>query len=82
MSVYDGQFAMMQVSPDDWVIMDTQIDPGDARRLVACVSEYEGHVEVRWFRHVSLPDRFRTRDEALCALLSTRRADVAEPALV
>jgi len=70
------RFTLAQVSPDDWVIFDTWFTD-DAHRLVACATEHDGFVEVRWFRHVSLPDRFATRDEALRMLIAHQlRADL------
>ncbi|WP_309127412.1 hypothetical protein [Microbacterium sp.] len=64
------RFTLNQVSPDDWVIFDTSLSDATLR-LVACVSEHDGFVEVRWFRHVSLPTRFLDRTEALDALRAT-----------
>lgn len=66
------RFTLNQVSPDDWVIFDTTLTD-DAHRLVACVSEHDGFVEVRWFRHVALPARFPTRTDAMDALTAHER---------
>ncbi|MFD5213677.1 hypothetical protein [Microbacterium sp. NPDC058345] len=72
----EHRYTLNQVSPDDWVIFDTSLSD-DTHRLVACVSEHDGFVEVRWFRDVALPNRFLSRKEALTALTAADR----EPAL-
>jgi len=69
------RFTVAQVSPEDWVIFDTWFTD-DTHRLVACATEHDGFVEVRWFRHVSLPDRFASRGDALRMLIEHElRAD-------
>lgn len=81
MSVDDpNRFALLQMSPDDWVIIDTTLDPEDTHRLVACIIEHDGHVEARWFRPVPLPERFATRTDALQALMDAEPATASEPA--
>ncbi|MDT0156150.1 hypothetical protein Q9R19_00755 [Microbacterium sp. ARD32] len=71
-------FMLHQVSPDDWMIIDTRFGATDAHHLVACITEDDGRAEVRWFRHVSLPMRFGSRIEALQALIT---AESPTPAL-
>lgn len=61
------RYTLCQVSPDDWVIADALI-ADSTHRLVACVSEHDGFVEVRWFRNFALPHRFPTRFDALESL--------------
>ncbi|WP_309066633.1 hypothetical protein [Microbacterium sp.] len=64
------RYVLRQVSPDDWVIMDHVFSSDGAHHLVGCVTEYEGHVEVRWFRQLSLPTRFAAREDALQAFVA------------
>ncbi|MFD5224399.1 hypothetical protein ACFWHT_02120 [Microbacterium sp. NPDC058342] len=73
------RFTLCQVSPDDWVIFDMSLND-DVHRLVACVSEHDGFVQVRWFRNLPLPEQFATRDEALGMLLALDLTAAARPA--
>jgi hypothetical protein len=62
-------FMLRQVSPDDWMIIDTRFAAEDPHHLVACLTEEDGLAAVRWFRHVTLPTRFRSRIDALQTLV-------------
>ena len=68
-------FMLHQASPDDWMIIDMRFPAGDPHHLVACIIEEDGHVEVRWFRHVTLPSRFRSRTDALDALVTAEEPE-------
>ncbi|MDQ4215583.1 hypothetical protein [Microbacterium capsulatum] len=61
-----ARFEMRRLTEHEWLILDEDFGPHDARRTVACVSRVtEDQVEVVWLRPVSTRCRYATVADVL-----------------
>lgn len=58
-------FGLSRVSGDHWLIQDSSFPTGDARHVVASLTEVEGEIEVVWMQTTPLHTRFLSADAAL-----------------
>ena len=72
----NDRFALQQLTPIEWIVVDMSRDPGDPHRTVACIYE-SGASEygVIWLRDLGLPASWRSPQD----VLRTIRANSEHP---
>ena len=53
------RFVLQQLTPVEWIIVDSSRDPHDPHRTVACIHEVAAaEYEAIWLRHLGLPSTY------------------------
>lgn len=65
----NDRYVLQQLTPIEWIVVDTTRGPGDPYRTVACVYESDAsEYDVIWLRDLGLPATWASPEEALRAI--------------
>lgn len=68
------RFVLQQLTPVEWIIVDTSCEPHDPHRTIACIREIgAAEYESLWLRNLALPTVYRSPQRVLDDVIRVAR---------
>lgn len=66
MSMSNERFTLQQLTPVEWIVVDTNRGPGDPYRTTACIYESDqSEYDVIWLQNLGLPSTYKSPHEVV-----------------